>query len=231
MVSSVEAKNGKLPTNNIGLKYDNNAVSFVERGIEFYVFLNGDFDFNSLYKNRYYDYNGRRTKRRGIRIERDYHGNIKRVGNVFINYDHRGNVKRIGNVFMNYRRGNLTKVGGLRISYNRWGHPRFYGNVNNNDYYNDSGVNVNVNFGDVCEYNDAYFYRNDFRNNYYKIREDHNFYYYKAKPNAKIGKRSSILKRRKATKKMYQKTAPKRSKKYRNKSIKKKENPIRKRRS
>ena len=232
MVSTVEAKNGKLSTNNIGLRYDDNAVSFVERGIKFYVFLNGDFDFNSQHKNRYYDYNGRRTKKPGVRIERDYNGNIKRVENVFINYDHRGNVKRIGNVFMNYTRGNLTKVGGLRISYNRWGDPRFHGNVKNNNFYdNDSGFNVSIGFGDVCEYNDAYFYRNDFRNNYYKVKEDHNFYYYKAKPNAKIGKRSSVLKRRKAAKKVHKKTTPKRSTEYKKKSIKKKENPIRKRRS
>ena len=232
VVSTVEAKNGKLPTNKIGLKYYDDAVSFVERGIKFHVFLNGDFDFNSQHKNTYYDYNGRRTKKRGIRIERNYNGKIKRVGNVFINYDYRGNVKRIGNIFMNYNRGNLTKVGGLRITYNRWGDPRFHGNVkNNNSHYNNSGFNVSIGFGDVCDYNDAYFYKNDFRNNYYKIKEDTNFYYYKAKPNAKIGKRSTLLKRRKAAKKVYKKTTTKRATDYRKKSVKKKDKVTRKRRS
>ena len=239
MVSTVEAKTGKLPTSKIGVKYlYDDAVSFVERGIKFHVFLNGDFDFNSKRNNTYYDYNGRRTKARGVRIERDYNGKIRRVGNVFINYDYRGNVKRIGNIFMKYNRGNLTKVGGLRITYNRWGYPRFYGHVKNNGYhYNDSSFNINIGFGNVWDYDDAYFYRQDFRNNYSKFREDKDFYYYRAKPNAKIGKRSKVLKRRKKTVRKlnkrktnnsYKKTET--NKKLKRKTIKKEEKVIKRRR-
>jgi len=209
MTSNVEAKNDKSFTKNNEVHYSyEKAVSFVERGIEFHIFLNGDFDFNSKYQHTYVDYNGRRTKRTGIKIRRDFTGKIKQVGNVFINYDFRGNVSRIGNVFMQYRYGNLTKVGNLKISYNRWGKPMFFGHVKNNDfYYNDVGFDFHFNFGDIFDYNDAYFYRNDFRKNYFKIREDTNFYYYKAKPHAKIGKRSKILKRRKlATRTINKKT-------------------------
>lgn len=197
MVATVKANiSNKLP-NRIGVNYSyNDAVNFVEHGIEFFIFTNGDFDFNVDNTDSYYDYNGARIRNNSrIRIDRDYNGRITRVENVFINYDYRGNVSRVGSIFIGYRRDRLTKVGDLRIRYNSHGYPVFYGNVRNH-YYN-NGVRFNINFGDVCDYNDAYFYRSDFNRNYNQFREDSNFYYYRANPNSKIGKRSTILRRRK----------------------------------
>lgn len=197
-------------TSKIGVNYRyDDVISFVERGVKFHVFLNGDFDFNTHPNStRYYDYNGRRTRvNRGVRIERDFRGRVRRVGNSFINYDSRGNVKRIGSVYIDYRFGQMTRVGNLKIRYDRWGNPRFFGNVKFNDYceddvyYNDNvGIDIDINIGDVCDYDDVYFYRRDFRRNYRQFKEDNNFYYYRAVPNAKIGKRSKVLKRRKLKK-------------------------------
>ena len=176
----------------------NDAVTFVERGIQFHVFLNGDFDFNTHY-NRYSDY--------GVRINKDRSGRVRSVGNVHINYDARGNVTRIGSVYMKYKFGNLFKVGNLRIQYDRWGNPRYRGFVkpgnhhhyDDDHYYYDDGfdVNIDINIGDIFDYNDVYFYRKDFTRNYRQFREDNDFYYYRAVPNAKIGKKSKIIKRRK----------------------------------
>ncbi|AUC86568.1 hypothetical protein CW731_15325 [Polaribacter sp. ALD11] len=197
MVSTVEAKNGNYLTNNIRVDYSyENSVNFIERGVEFFIFTNGDFDFNSNYNDTYYDYNGLRTRRSGITIDRDYRGRIRRVGDVFINYDYRGNVSRVGNVFMKYYRNRLTNVGHLNVQYNRFGNPVFYGNVKDNFYY-DNGIRINLNLGNIWNYNDAYFYKSDFRRNYTKFREDNRYFYYKSNRNAKIGKRSAILKRRK----------------------------------
>ena len=197
MVSTVEAKNGNELPNRNGFYYSyNNAVNFIERGVEFFIFTNGEFDFNTHYNDSYFDYNRRRTSDRGINIDRDYRGRINRIGNSFINYDRHGNVTRIGNVFMRYYRGKLTNVGNLRVNYNRWGDPIFYGKVKNN-FYSYNGIRFNLNIGDICNYNDSYFSHRDFRRNYSQIREDNNFYYYRAKTNAKIGKRSKILRRRK----------------------------------
>ena len=213
MVSTVEAKSGNLLPNRFGFNYSyDNSVNFIERGIEFYIFTNGDFDFDTRINDTYYDYNGVRTKARGVRISRDFRGRINRVGNVFINYDLRGNVTRIGNVFIRYRRGLLSRVGDLKVRYDRWGNPLFYGNVKN--YYYNDGIRFNINFGDVCDFNNAFFFRKDFRRNYYKIREDNNFYYYRAKPNAKIGKRSKILKRRKPISNRIKKKTSKRKGNY-----------------
>lgn len=208
-MATINANNITKSTSKLGVTYRyNDAVTFVERGVQFHVFLNGDFDFNTHYRNtRYYDYYGKRVRsNRGVRIDRDRRGRVRRVGNTFINYDARGNVKRIGSVYMRYRFGQLTDVGNLRIRYDRWGNPRFHGNVKYNDYceddvyYDDGGIDIDVNIGDVFDYDDIYFYRRDFRNNYRQFREDDNFFYYRAVPNAKIGKRSKVIKRRKSKK-------------------------------
>ncbi|MDO6674643.1 hypothetical protein Q4517_03670 [Tenacibaculum sp. 1_MG-2023] len=197
-LTTVNADNIEKSTSKIGVTNRNNdAVTFVEKGIQFHVFLNGDFDFNTHY-NKYSDY--------GVRIKRDRRGRVRSVGNVYINYDARGNVKRIGNVFIKYKFGNLFKVGNLHIQYDRWGNPRFRGFVKSGHryhyddrYYYDDGVDVNIdiNIGDIFDYDDVYFYRKDFGRNYRKFKEDNNYYYYRALPNSKIGKRSKVIKRRK----------------------------------
>lgn len=164
----------------------NNAVNFFERGIEFFVFTNGDFDFDT--SNSYH---------RGVRIDRDFRGRIRSVGNVFINYDRFGNVTRIGSVFINYHRGQLVSVGDLRVFYDRYGYPIFRGNVH--DFYYDNGVRFSINFGRIYNYNDSFFNNNYFDRNYTRFREDRDFYYYKSTRNNNIADENSIIKRRKPT--------------------------------
>ena len=197
MVSFVEAKSGIKTTGNIWVDNQfNEAVSFIENGIQFHVFLNGDFDFDTRYART------RRNQR--VRVYRNLIGRINRVGNVFINYDFRGNVRRIGSVRIRYNRNTLVSVGNLSVNYDNWGAPIFYGQVRFNDYYYDDnnyfntniGIGFNLNLGAVCIYNDPYFYRSEFRNNYRQFREDDNFFYYRANNNANTS-RNRILKRRK----------------------------------
>lgn len=188
MVSSVEATNASKLTNRNWVNYYSydNAVNFFERGIEFFVFTNGEFDFDTSYRDR------------GVRIRRDFNGRIRRVGNVFINYDFRGNVTRIGNVFMNYRRNRLVRVGNLDVRYDRWGYPVFHGDVRDNFYY-DNGVRFDINIGRIYNFNDRFFFRNNFNRNYTRFREDRNFYYYRANKGVKVGKNDRIIRRRKNT--------------------------------
>jgi len=124
-------------------------IVFVERGVEFLIFPDGSFDFNTDYDNwsdddyyyrgkhsrrgtinRAYNapgtkigYTSRHTSRnkRGMRVIRDRWGNIRRVGNVFINYDLQGRVKRVGSVYMRYHRQKLVQVGNLRLIYGKRG--------------------------------------------------------------------------------------------------------------
>jgi hypothetical protein len=194
MVSAIEAKNDNYrpKSNKVNYSFEN-SVHFITRGIKFIVFTNGDFDFNSNINNSYSDYNNRNN----VAIARDYNGNIKRVGPISIAYDFRGNVSRIGAISMRYYRNKLTNVGHLKVRYNRWGNPVFFGNVRDN-FYDVNGLRINHNISTVFGYNDANFFRYDFRKNQTQFREDSKFFYYKANRNTNIGKRNKILKRRKS---------------------------------
>jgi hypothetical protein len=157
-------------------------IVFIQRGIEFYIFPDGQFDFNTVPSTNtdFYYKNGRRNGNRtfgtprsysnaGIRIEHDNFGRIRRVGNVFMNYDADNRIKRIGTVYMAYNRFSLVQVGGLRIIYNRRGQiVNFIGNVNGR-MYDDVGYNNN-------DFDDNYY--NDYSNNNNNNNED-DFYYYR----------------------------------------------------
>ncbi len=130
-----------------------NTVRFVEEGVAFRVFLNGEFDFNSTrnYSETTYFYT---PSYRNIRVKRDYRGRIRRVGQVAIRYNRNGNVYRIGHVRIRYFRGFVNRVGNLSISYNRHGSPSFYGHVYN-DYPISNEGNYNsfgFSFGSSCAY-------------------------------------------------------------------------------
>ncbi|WP_281297674.1 hypothetical protein [Flavobacterium limnophilum] len=147
-------------------------IVFVERGIEFYIFADGQFDFNTHPSNGglYYRSNKKNIERRtyvtrdyGVKVEHDSKGRIRRVGNVFVNYDAYGRIKRAGSVYMNYNRYALTQVGGLQIIYNHRGQiVDFVGAVNggrdyqytsnNNDYNNYDYSQQNSNAQDDVYY-------------------------------------------------------------------------------
>ena len=127
-------------------------IVFLERGIEFYVFPDGQLDFNTRPTsngNMYYRTKGKndvnktygapgnsRKGNYGVRVEHDNLGRVRQVGNVFINYDANDRVKRIGSVYMTYNRYALERVGGLEIIYNRRGQiVDIVGSVKGGDRY------------------------------------------------------------------------------------------------
>jgi hypothetical protein len=114
-------------------------IVFTERGIEFFIFPDGQFDFNTrpstgstggmYYKagkkngmNKTYGAPANyRNGNYGVKVEHDNMGRVRRIGNVMINYDSNDRVKRVGSVYMTYNRYALERVGGLEIIYNRRG--------------------------------------------------------------------------------------------------------------
>lgn len=112
-------------------------IVFTERGIEFFLFPDGQLDFNThptTDRNMYYKSNSRgdvnkthgapasyKNKNYGVKVKHDNMGRVRCVGNVFINYDSNDRVKRVGSVYMTYNRYVLEQVGGLKIIYNRRG--------------------------------------------------------------------------------------------------------------
>lgn len=155
-------------------------IQFMERGIVFYVFLNGDFDFNTRPEDVGGSYyfrgassktiaRGSRPVNYGVLIEFDSFGRVRRVGNTFINYDSRDRVSRIGSVFMHYNRFALTQIGGMRIVYNRLGQiVHTVGSVKRHgftpNYYEQATCSTTY-YGSSTQYNPGgYYYRTSDQN-------------------------------------------------------------------
>jgi hypothetical protein len=182
-------------------------IMFVERGVEFLIFPNGTFDYNTIAKrdtqnNTCYKYgNSRRSSvnrshstssrylnysnenSRGISIIRDRSGKVRSIGHVYINYDRSGKITRAGSIFMNYSRGHgtLNKVGGLSINYNHWGEiVNTHGRVNRyEDYCNFCGVNA-------CKSDHFHGNKNKDKHHNKDHRDDNDSkYYYKQNDNTK----------------------------------------------
>ena len=187
-------------------------IMFVERGVEFLVFPDGSFDFNTNYENTFQNdlyYKKRNSKRssvnntygapgkrvkytsyrhrnRGISISHDRDGKVRRIGNIFLNYDRRGKLKRVGSIYMNYKRNStLTQVGGLRVKYNHWGEI----------VYTRGQVNRFSNSCNICGVNSCSIDHNHRDRNYddddwydddIYDNDDDNYYYYKQ--NGKVKK-------------------------------------------
>jgi hypothetical protein len=156
-------------------------IAFIEKGIEFFVFPNGEFDFNTRPQDSQGDHyyktamtsrtatSERRTQNYGVRIEHDSFGRIRRVGNTFINYDNRDRVNRIGSVFMRYNRWAIIQIGGMQLVYNRRG-----------ELIDTIGTVKMNNYGYCYTYhnnNENEEYENDNHNN--DDSNNNNYYYYK----------------------------------------------------
>lgn len=174
-------------------------IQFVERGVEFFIFQNGEFDFNThpVAYNRSRrnsvnaTYGAPRVRTRGnryntrdigVRVEHDRNGRVRRIGNLFINYDSYGRVKRIGSIYMryHYRHGKIKQVGGLHLKYNRRGRLiRQYGSVKPIVTCTHCGVS---NCG--IDHNDVH-YDDDFQSGHDIPANDDDLYYYRKKGNQK----------------------------------------------
>ena len=103
---------------------------FIENGIEFAVFNDGQFDFNILRSN----YTNLQINTRNINfsfnsghnynafVQHDNYGAVIQIENTPIFYDYYGRVRKIGGVRVNYNHYGLASyIGNLRISYNSYG--------------------------------------------------------------------------------------------------------------
>ena len=175
--------------------YDAQPISFVERGVEFIVFPDGSFDFNTeigTFGDFYYRSTISNKTRRssintthgapgqdkfgsGVLVTHDASGKVRRIGNVFINYDRQGKIKRAGSVYMTYNRGNgmLTQVGNLKVRYNTWGEiVNLYGHVNQESLFMNGAVSQG--YTQTSGYPTGYYSNTHSVDNYYykKIKKD-----------------------------------------------------------
>ncbi|MCB0447801.1 MAG: hypothetical protein KDD03_09875 [Gelidibacter sp.] len=170
-------------------------IMFVERGVEFMIFPDGSFDFNTNvgnsgfdnYDDNYY-YRGTNTRRSSVNATQGAPGTVSRVhyatphnGGVLIQHDFDGKVRRIGNVFINYDRvGKVKRVGTVYMSYNRGGMLTQVGGLRVT--YNRWGEIVNCS-GAVNPFNSHYQYGvvtgHGGQQHYNDYDDDDDYYYYK----------------------------------------------------
>ncbi len=173
-------------------------VKVRERGINFYVFPNGTFDFNA--HGNHYQYAGYAA----VRIERDRFGKIRRVGNVYIDYNRHGQVSRIGNVFIKYNhRGLVSRVGHKYLRYNRRGYyvvrrhrPHRPGYVYNSGFGFDATFNTSFFADNSCSYG-VDDYDNDYDDYEYNDGGDAGYYHRPSRKPGKSGKSKTPKNRRK----------------------------------
>ena len=119
-------------------RYDNSFI-FVENGITFSVYPDGEFDFyienyvtgrrDGITFNSGYDYSPY--------AQYDDYGAVIQVENVPIYYDYYGRVSQIGDVDINYRNSRVRSIGGMFVFYNNRGFYDYhtgYINIYNRNY-------------------------------------------------------------------------------------------------
>jgi hypothetical protein len=173
----------------------NNSFIFVENGITFSVYPDGEFDFyidnrvsgsrNGVTFNSGFDYSPY--------AQYDDYGAVIQVENVPVFYDSYGRVSQIGDVNINYRNGRVRRVGGMYVYYNNRGfydyHTGFINIYNRNYVYRPFhrwfvrpaiGFSLVLNrpyrrFYSPIRYTYYNPYRNNFRRAYVKIGREHRY--------------------------------------------------------
>jgi len=124
--------------NNVSAEYYNNfnngrSYIFVEGGVEFSVFPDGQFDFVFLGANQGNNVNVN-VNTPGVSInfnsgfnydayvQYDDYGAVIQVESVPIFYDEFGRIIQAGNVEIRYTNRRIVRIGGMNIFYNRWGY-------------------------------------------------------------------------------------------------------------
>jgi hypothetical protein len=176
------------------------AFIFVEGGVEFAVYPNGEFDFhynprflnssivqvpsprNNISYNAGYNYEAF--------VQYDDFGAVIQIENVPVYYDYFGRIAQAGDVVINYNRNGLvSRVGGLQVRYNMFNQPvRYVGFINHyntryvyrpwHDYYMRPHVNNRVVYYEPYR---AYYepVRMDYYNYYNNYYQNNNYYYNK----------------------------------------------------
>lgn len=150
LVTFVLVSLGTLKANNTSTinQYNNgygNSFTFVESGITFSVFQNGEFDFyinrrnvvNANYHNNNINISFNSGYNYDAYVQYDRYGAVIQIENVPVYYDYYGRVTQVGNININYNNNRLVSLGGMRIYYNNYGTYAYYrGYINAyNRYY------------------------------------------------------------------------------------------------
>ncbi len=120
-------------------------IAFVEKGIQFFVYLDGSIDY-TISEKRHRSRNNWNSNTPGVSRDRtrynrfvqyDYNGRLKKVGPNYITYDRYNRVRKIGSISIKHNRnGMVYQIGALHVFYNRYGKIRY---TKGNVHYTDCG--------------------------------------------------------------------------------------------
>ncbi len=167
-------------------------IVFVENGVRFFVYPNGEVDFRTPRRRNYDNWdwnssnyntpgNNRNYRRHNNRftVKYDYYGRLKRVGLTTISYNRFDQVRRIGSVLIRYnRRGKVAKIGGLHIYYGKRGRIR---HIEGNVHYTGCGY-CGI---DGCSAPHDPYYNIQGRSNHHDWNQEDDFYFKNRKRNKK----------------------------------------------
>ena len=121
----------------VAYEYDGSAYIFIEDGVEFSVFPDGQFDFVYLGRDQRGNVNVNiNTNNVNINfnsgynydayVQYDDYGAVIQVENVPIYYDNYGRIIQAGNTEIRYNDRRIVRVGGLRVYYDHYGSFSYY---------------------------------------------------------------------------------------------------------
>ena len=140
-VGVTASANSEIPRSSAPLNYGESFI-FVEGGVEFSVYPNGEFDFyynpqfssspigNIPHPNSNISYNAGYNYDPYIQF--DDFGAVIQIEDVPVYYDYYGRIVQAGNIFINYNsHGQLVRLGNMHIRYNRFNQPiKYIGYIN-----------------------------------------------------------------------------------------------------
>ncbi|WP_010179550.1 hypothetical protein [Aquimarina agarilytica] len=151
----------------------NKPFVFVESGIEFAIFKDGQFDFNVIQPNVGVHINTRNINFSfntgydyDAYVQYDDYGAVVQIENTPVFYDYYGRVNRIGNIRLHYNHLGLAyRIGNLNIFYNNYGtynHCSGYVNAYNINY----GYRPHHRYYRIPPANHCIVYNNPYRQTY-----------------------------------------------------------------
>jgi len=146
LLGGITAQANQVNALKVGVNINNSrSVTFIERGIEYTVYTNGDIEYNQSYNNRTQTRRKRATRirtapgqtygvtyanssRKAVLYNRK--GQVKQIGNTVLNYNRYGQITQVGSKTIRYRNGKMASINALKMHYNRRGALVRLGNIN-----------------------------------------------------------------------------------------------------
>ena len=134
-IATVNAAKTDTPESTNQTRYNGKAYIFIEGGVEFSVFADGQFDFVYLATQQstmlsfntpsvFLSFNAGQNYE--TYLQYDDYGAIIQIEDVPVFYDVYGRIIQAGEVEISYRNRAISRIGGLHIYYNRYGDYDYY---------------------------------------------------------------------------------------------------------